>query len=56
MNKMDQEGFMDFEKDIDDIYEKYAVPPLKGENKVIVAHSFPKGVELGEIPYMELLL
>ena len=28
------------------------IPPLEGENKVIVAHSFPKGVGLGEIPYM----
>ena len=27
-------------------------PPLEGENKVIVAHSFPKGVGLGDIPYM----
>ena len=28
------------------------MPPLEGENKVIVAHSFPKGVGLGDIPYM----
>ena len=28
------------------------IPPLEGQNKVIVAHSFPKGVGLGEIPYM----
>ena len=27
-------------------------PPLEGENKVIVAHSFPEGVGLGEISYM----
>jgi len=26
--------------------------PIEGQNKVIVAHSFPKGVGLGEIPYM----
>ena len=27
-------------------------PPLEGENKVIVAHGFPEGVGLGDIPYM----
>jgi len=27
-------------------------PPLEGENKVIVAQSFPEGVGLGEISYM----
>ena len=26
--------------------------PEEGKNKVIVAHSFPKGVGLGEIPFM----
>lgn len=26
--------------------------PVDGKNKVIVAHSFPEGVGLGEIPYM----
>lgn len=26
--------------------------PLDGNNKVIIAHSFPKGVGLGDIPYM----
>lgn len=26
--------------------------PFEGENKVIVAHSFPEGLGLGEIPYM----
>ncbi|MER1999891.1 MAG: histidine phosphatase family protein [Lysinibacillus sp.] len=28
------------------------IVPLERKNKVIVAHSFPKGVGLGEIPYM----
>ena len=28
------------------------IPPLEGQNKVIVAHSFPKGVGLGEFSYM----
>ena len=28
------------------------IPPLEGENKVIVAHGFPEGVGLGDIPYM----
>ena len=28
------------------------IPPLEGENKVIVAHGFPKGLGLGEISYM----
>ena len=26
--------------------------PVEGKNKIIVAHSFPEGVGLGEIPYM----
>ncbi|MDR7078757.1 hypothetical protein J2Y03_003810 [Neobacillus niacini] len=26
--------------------------PVEGRNKVIVAHSFPEGVGLGQIPYM----
>ena len=26
--------------------------PVEGKNKVIVAHSFPKGVAFGEIPFM----
>ena len=26
--------------------------PVEGKNKVIVAHSFPEGVGLGQIPYM----
>jgi phosphohistidine phosphatase SixA len=26
--------------------------PVEGKNKVIVAHSFPEGIGLGEIPYM----
>ena len=26
--------------------------PIEGKNKIIVAHSFPKGLGLGEIPYM----
>lgn len=26
--------------------------PVEGKNKVIVAHSFPEGVGLGEIPFM----
>ena len=26
--------------------------PVEGKNKIIVAHSFPQGVGLGEIPYM----
>lgn len=26
--------------------------PVKGRNKVIVAHSFPEGVGLGQMPYM----
>ena len=26
--------------------------PVEGKNKVIVAHSFPEGVGLGDIPYM----
>lgn len=27
-------------------------PPVPGSNKIIVAHSFPEGQALGEIPYM----
>ena len=27
-------------------------PVVEGKNKVIIAHSFPKGVGLGDIPYM----
>ena len=30
--------------------------PIGGGNKVIVAHSFPKGVGLGEIPYMGTII
>ena len=26
--------------------------PVEGKNKMIVAHGFPKGIGLGEIPYM----
>ncbi|MFC6113485.1 hypothetical protein [Sporosarcina thermotolerans] len=26
--------------------------PAEGRNKVIVAHSFPEGIGLGQIPYM----
>ncbi|MBK3495197.1 histidine phosphatase family protein [Viridibacillus sp. YIM B01967] len=28
------------------------IPPPAGSNKVIIAHSFPKGIGLGAIPYM----
>lgn len=28
------------------------IPPSIGKNKVIVAHSFPSGIGLGNIPYM----
>lgn len=29
-----------------------ATPVVEGKNKVIIAHGFPEGVGLGEIPYM----
>ncbi|RHW36150.1 histidine phosphatase family protein [Lysinibacillus yapensis] len=32
------------------------IVPKKGKNKVIVAHTFPKGLGLGDIPYMGTVL
>ena len=32
------------------------IMPLEKKNKVIIAHSFPKGVGLGEIPYMGTII
>lgn len=37
---------------LNDLQAELELPPSMGANKVIVAHSFPKGVGLGTIPYM----
>ncbi|MEH7223647.1 histidine phosphatase family protein [Bacillus sp. JJ1566] len=37
---------------LDDFRQLVELPPLPGQNRVIIGHSFPKDVELGDIDYM----
>jgi phosphohistidine phosphatase SixA len=37
---------------IDDVIRLLESPPAPGQNKVIIGHSFPKQIELGNIDYM----
>lgn len=40
------------ERILNNLQSELEIPPSIGKNKVIVAHSFPKDVGLGGIPYM----
>ncbi len=37
---------------LDTLKSKLELPPPQGSNRVIIAHGFPKGIGLGEIPNM----
>lgn len=37
---------------LNDLHAELELPPRMGVNKVMVAHSFPKDIGLGTIPYM----
>lgn len=37
---------------LDSLNSKLEIKPPQGSNKIIIAHSFPKGIGLGQIPNM----
>ena len=37
---------------LNDLQSVLEIPPSTGKNRVIIAHSFPKGIGLDSIPYM----
>ncbi|WP_397536520.1 histidine phosphatase family protein [Rummeliibacillus pycnus] len=45
-------NWWDQERILNNLQSVLEIPPSMGKNKVIIAHSFPKGVGLGNIPYM----
>lgn len=46
----------DKSKIITDVKSKLEIPPPDGMNKLVIAHSFPKGIELGEIGNLETVV